>query len=195
MNTEKLIRSICLTAFFLCLVACAVNNHSASHTNQVDNAESAPPTPPDISSAELNRIKALTGKWESVTSMFGKNNEKVFTEYKISAGGSAVVETIFPGTPQEMVSVYYDDDNGKLAMTHYCMMRNRPYFSLVKSTSNELKLDTTKVEGLKSKDSPSMGAITLTLKDKDHFSSTCEGSGNEAKKHPPMTMNFYRVKD
>ena len=73
----------------------------------------------------------------------------VYTEYSITAGGSAVLEKIFPDTPHEMVSVYYDDDHGKLAMTHYCMMRNRPSFSLVKKDGNTLKLDVTKVEGLK----------------------------------------------
>lgn len=124
--------------------------------------------------------------------MFGKENEKVYTEYSVSAGGSAVVETIFPGTPYEMVSVYYDDENGKLAMTHYCMMRNRPYFRLAKSTSDSIKLDVVKIEGLKSEDAPSMGAITLKFKDKDHFSSTCESGGGE--NHDPMTMHFTRIK-
>ncbi|MCB0360953.1 MAG: hypothetical protein KDD44_14995, partial [Bdellovibrionales bacterium] len=103
---------------------------------QVGAAVNVPTPPPDTSSAELNRIKALAGKWKTTTSMFGKENEEVFTEYKVTAGGSAVVETIFPGTPNEMVSVYYDDDAGKLAMTHYCMMRNRPQFSLVDSSND-----------------------------------------------------------
>ena len=48
------------------------------------------------------------------------------------------MERIFPGTPQEMISVYYDDDKGRLAMTHYCMMRNRPTFKLVKSEGDTL---------------------------------------------------------
>jgi hypothetical protein len=153
----------------------------------------APTPPPDNSSAELNRIKALEGRWSSTTSMFGKENEKVYTEYAVTAGGAAVVETIFPGTPQEMMSVYYDDDKGNLAMTHYCMMRNRPTFKLVKSEGDTLVLDVTKIEGLKSKDDPSMGAMTLNFKDKDHFSSTCKGRGKGAEKEPAHTMEFTRV--
>ena len=94
-----------------------------------------------------------------------------------------------------MVSVYYDDDNGKLAMTHYCLMRNRPQFTLVKSTKDEMKLDVTKVEGLKSKDAPSMGAITLKFKDENHFSSSCESGGEGEEHQGPMIMEFTRVKE
>lgn len=150
--------------------------------------------PPDNSSAELNRIKELAGRWSSTTSMFGKPNEKVYTEYEVTAGGSAVLERIFPGTPQEMVSVYYDDDKGKLAMTHYCIMRNRPILKLASSSEDTIKMDVAKVEGLKSKDDRSMGATTLNFKDKDHFSSTCSGRGKGAEKEAPMTMEFTRVK-
>ena len=151
-------------------------------------------TPPDISSPELNRIKALAGRWTSTTSMFGKKDEQVFTEYAVTAGGSTVIETIFPGTPNEMVSMYYDDEQGKLAMTHYCIMRNRPHFTLVESDKDKMKFDVTKVEGLKSKDDPSMGAITLHFEDKDHFSSTCASGGKTEGDQPPMTMRYTRVK-
>lgn len=195
MKIDKLPYALCLFVLFLFLGACAETHYPANHITKVDPAQSTPLPPPDISSAELNRIKALEGKWKSTTSMFGKENQEVFTEYKISAGGSAVIETIFPGTPQEMVSVYYDDDHGKLAMTHYCMMRNRPYFSLAKSTDDEIKLDVIKVEGLKSKDAPSMGAITLKFEDENQFSSTCESGDKSDHKHDPMTMNFTRVRE
>ena len=153
-----------------------------------------PKTPANVSSPELNRIKALAGKWTSTTSMFGKKDEKVFTKFAVTAGGSSVVETSFPGTPNEMISVYYDDDQGKLAMTHYCMMRNRPQFNLVESSNDKLKMDITKVEGLKSKDDPSMGAMTLKFEDKDHFSTTCESRGKTETAHDPMTMQYTRVK-
>ena len=175
-----------LTFVSIFTVSLALADHAEGHK--------APEPPPNISSPELNRIKALAGRWTSTTSMFGKKDEKVFTEYAITAAGSAVVETIFPGTPNEMVSVYYDDDQGKLAMTHYCMMRNRPYFSLVESDKNQIKLDVTKVEGLKSKDDPSMGAITIHFEDKDHITATCGSRGKTEGDQGPMTMRYTRVK-
>lgn len=188
-RTKALPITICLSILFMSMVPFAV----ADSKTDRNEAKSAPTPPPEASSAELNRIKALEGKWKSTTSMFGKENEEVFTEYKITAGGSAVVETIFPGTPQEMISVYYDDDQGKLAMTHYCVMRNRPHFSLIESTKDKLKMDVTEVAGLKSKDAPSMGAITLKFKDEDHFSSTCESRGKAAETQDPITMHYARV--
>lgn len=181
---NSILRAVAL--FSLLSASSAVADHAEDHK--------APEPPPNISSPELNRIKELAGRWTSTTSMFGKKDEQVFTEYAITAGGSAVVETIFPGTPHEMVSVYYDDDKGKLAMTHYCMMRNRPHFSLVESNKDQIKMDVTKVEGLKSKDDPSMGAITLRFEDKDHFSTTCESRGKTEGDQGPMTMRYTRVR-
>lgn len=195
MRTKTLHITIYLSVLFMTTVPFAVADDAADREARGGEAKSVPVPPPDTSSAALNRIKALAGKWKSTTSMFGKEDEEVFTLYRVTAGGSAVVETIFPGTPQEMVSVYYDDDQGTLAMTHYCMMRNRPYFSLVESAKDEIKLDVLKVEGLKSEDAPSMGAITFKFKDEDHFSSTCESRGKAAQGQEPMTMHYTRVKE
>lgn len=150
--------------------------------------------PPDNSSAELNRIKTLAGRWESTTSAFGKEDEKVYTKYTIVAGGSAVLERFAPGTPYEMSSVYYDNDKGKLTMTHYCLMRNRPTLTLKEAKDDTLTLNVTKVEGLKNKKDPHMGDITLTFKDADHFSSSCSGQKEGKGDKPPMTMEFTRVK-
>jgi hypothetical protein len=186
-------RQIYLTLFrVLALVSLlfTVSSALADHTDEHKMPEAQTYT----SSPELNRIKALAGKWTSTTSMFGKKDEKVFTEYTVTAGGSAVVEKIFPGTPNEMMSVYYDDDQGKLAMTHYCIMRNRPHFTLAESDKDKIKMDITNIEGLKSKDDPSMGAFTLRFEDKDHISSTCESSGKGAEDKGPMTMRYTRVK-
>ena len=181
-------------AFLPAVLSLAILSFGAVALADNQEGHPAPHPPPNVSSPELNRIKALQGKWKSTTSMFGKKNEVVFTEYAVTAGGSAVIETIFPGTPNEMISMYYDDDNGKLAMTHYCMMRNRPHFSLAHSDDDKIKLDVTKVEGLKSKDEPHMGAITLRIVDKDHFSSTCQGSDKPEEQDSSMTMRYTRVK-
>ena len=53
--------------------------------------------PADTSSPELQRIKSLEGRWMTTTSMFGKKNEKLYTEYEVTSAGSAVLERIFVG--------------------------------------------------------------------------------------------------
>ena len=41
------------------------------------------------------------------------------------AGGIALVESMDPGTPRSMVTVYYPDSE-KVTMTDYCAERNQP---------------------------------------------------------------------
>lgn len=62
--------------------------------------------------------------------------------FRVTAGGSAVHETIFPGSKMEMVSVYHLD-RGRLLMTHYCVLGNQPRMKLNtrKSTARELVFD------------------------------------------------------
>ena len=86
-------------------------------------------------SASLERIKQLVGTWIGTGGDMGDG--KVEVQYRLSSGGSAVVETLFPGTPHEMTSVYYDEA-GKLTMTHYCMLGNHPTLRLKKETQTEL---------------------------------------------------------
>jgi hypothetical protein len=45
--------------------------------------------------------------------------------YAVTAVGSAVVETVFPGSPHEMVTVYHAD-GPDLVLTHYCIEGNQP---------------------------------------------------------------------
>ena len=49
--------------------------------------------------------------------------------YKLTGAGSALVETQFPGTGHEMVSVYHLDGDD-LRMTHYCAAGNQPRVKL-----------------------------------------------------------------
>lgn len=155
----------------------------------VAQAGDHPQLPPNNSSPELNRIKSLAGLWVTTSSMFTGKPEKLYTKYEVTSNGSAVLERIFPGTPNEMISVYYDD-HGKLAMTHYCMMRNRPSLKLKKATGDTLVMKVVHVGDFKKGDH-AMGDITLHFKDKNHFSSTCS---SKDKKEKPMTMEFTRVR-
>jgi hypothetical protein len=60
--------------------------------------------------------------------------------YKLVSNGSVVMETLMPGTPHEMISMYHMAD-GELVMTHYCADANQPRMKLdtAASTKDELK--------------------------------------------------------
>jgi len=77
------------------------------------------------SSAALERFKALAGDW--VAAEDGEMTKKgdLVARYAVTAGGSAVVETVFPGKAHEMVTVYHADGSD-LVLTHYCMEGNQP---------------------------------------------------------------------
>jgi len=85
-------------------------------------------------------IKKLQGDWRGPAMKGGMPASH--SVFRVTAGGSAVEETIFPGTKMEMVSVYHMD-KGNLLMTHYCMAGNQPRMKLnaAKSTARELVFD------------------------------------------------------
>jgi hypothetical protein len=45
------------------------------------------------------------------------------------------------GMPHEMVSVYHDDKNKKLTMTHYCALANQSKLVLTELDNNEMSMD------------------------------------------------------
>ena len=123
--------------------------------------------PPYVGSKEFEKLKTLAGHWEGSAPM-GDKNMPIVVEYKITGNGSAIVETLWPGTPQEMVSAYYDRD-GRLAMTHYCSLGNRPQMILKKSTDHEIHLDYTTSRGINPRKDMHMHSLALTFVDPDHI--------------------------
>src|SRR5262245_16041480 len=75
-------------------------------------------------SPEFERMKSLVGTCTGKADM-GQGPVDMTIQYRLLAGGSVLEERCMIGTPNEMVSMYYDQ-GGKLAMTHYCMFGNRP---------------------------------------------------------------------
>jgi hypothetical protein len=117
-------------------------------------------------SAELERLKSLAGTWEGKTPMAKEKDAMTTIQYKVTGGGSAVEETIMPGTPMEMTTVYYDEA-GKLQLTHYCSLGNHPSMKLMKTEPT--KLEFSLVDGSAPAQSMHMHALTLTTPDKDHL--------------------------
>src|SRR6266550_1348500 len=68
------------------------------------------------------RMKKLAGDWVRKDP---QGKEMLVARYRTISGGTALEETLMPGS-EEMVSIYYmDGDN--LVMTHYCSMGNQPH--------------------------------------------------------------------
>jgi hypothetical protein len=87
------------------------------------------------------KLKSLAGTW---------NNKESDTEhhvppsvskviYRLTGAGSALVETDFPGSDHEMVSVYHLDGDD-LRMTHYCAAGNQPRMKLDRAASTPTRL-------------------------------------------------------
>ncbi len=81
--------------------------------------------PNDPLAAAFERLKGLVGEWEPANTTDEALKGKTALVYRLTGGGSALAETIFPGTNMEMLSVYHRDGD-QLLMTHYCAAGNQP---------------------------------------------------------------------
>lgn len=118
-------------------------------------------------SKEFERMKQLVGTWEGTADM-GKEGEKLRVEYRLTAGSSSLVETLSPGTPKEMVSVYHDR-KGKLAMIHYCMLHNQPRMTIKKADARTLDLVFAKDNDINPAKETHMHALSIAFEDNDHI--------------------------
>ena len=150
------------------------------------------PGQPKTGSPEFERLKSLIGTWTGKTDM-GQGPIDMTVQYRLLAAGSVLEERVFPGTPNEMVTMFYDKD-GKLALTHYCMLGNRPAMSLKSSDANSLTFD---FDGscctIDAKKESHMHAMTIRFDDANTVTSSCKAimDGKEMPDHP-VTMK--RVK-
>src|SRR5688572_25042832 len=99
----------------------------------------AEPVQPKKGSAEFEKMKTLVGTWTGKADM-RQGPIDLNIQFRLLAGGSVVEERCFAGTPNEMVTMYYDRD-GKLAMTHYCMFGNRPGMRLKSASDKKIEFD------------------------------------------------------
>jgi hypothetical protein len=88
-------------------------------------ARKPPASGPRPASAAFERFKALAGEWVSAEDGPMSKKGDLAARYVITAAGSAVVETLFPGSAHEMVTVYHTD-GPDVVLTHYCMEGNQP---------------------------------------------------------------------
>jgi hypothetical protein len=141
--------------------------------------------------AAFERIKALAGDWQGR----GSHSEDVpaSTKFELTSSGSVVKETMFPGTPHEMVNMY-SLDRGSLVMTHYCAMGNQPHLRLAAVEGNVYTLEFIRGGNLASRDEPHMDSMVMTLDGPDHVTSVWTSWANGGPTGDQAAFDLRRVK-
>lgn len=142
------------------------------------------------SSPEFEQMKTLVGTWQGKADM-GEGPMDMTVTYRLLAGGSVLEERVFAGTPNEMVTMYYDQ-GGKLAMTHYCVMGNRPQMRLKSSDEKTLVFDFDPACGIDPQKESHMHALTIRFDDADTITTSCEAM-IDGKETEPQPMTLKRV--
>lgn len=97
-----------LTAFAVALIG-VLPAAAGDHGGGVDSA------------AAFETLKGLAGEWQGTAA--GETGAEV--DYRVTGNGSVVMQTQFPGTEHEMISMYHLVD-GELVLVHYCSGGNQP---------------------------------------------------------------------
>lgn len=139
--------------------------------------------------AGFEKLKALSGEWE--TRLPDGSTARVV--YAVTAGGSAVVETLFPGTEHSMTTVYHADGDSIL-MTHYCAANNQPRMRARAAGPDpgELSFKFVDAANLRQPSEGHMSALTLTFEDADHIAAAWTWTGEGGSK--PEVFKFARSK-
>lgn len=168
MTMKTKLTSLCIT-----LLLAAVAGASAAENDQAK-----------AGSPEFERMKTLVGSWTGKTDM-GQGPVDIKLDYRLIAGGTVLEERCFAGTPQEMVTMYYDQA-GKLAMTHYCVMGNRPGMKFKSADAKTITFDFDATCGINPKKESHMHALSITFDDADTITSSCQAimDGKELPKNP-----------
>jgi len=111
--------------------------------------------------ATLERIKKLEGTW-TLPASEGTGGAAMNITFKSTAGGSAVIETMFVGTPKEMVNLYTADGD-KIVLTHYCALGQQPRMKQAATDDKTIKFEFQDGGNIKSRDDGHMDAVALTV--------------------------------
>jgi hypothetical protein len=119
----------------------------------------------------FERFKGLAGDWVIANPKSEARAGKIDAHYRLTAGSSAIVETVFPGEEMEMVTVYHRDGD-QLMLTHYCHVGNQPRMRTKGVDSNgELVFDFVGGSNLDPAKDMHMHGVRIRFVDADHIHS------------------------
>jgi len=162
-------KTVFLTLFILGIFLAGLQSKaiSAADSNEAKQQDHKMPKikPP----AEFEQIKQLAGIWEG-TQETPEGKKQVIVEYQTTSAGTAVIEKLFPGTKEEMLSIYHGDNN-QIMMTHYCAFGNQPRMRVTKiGDPGSLKFVYFDGGSISSAEEPHMHQLTLSFINKDQLS-------------------------
>src|SRR6266852_3683982 len=122
-------------------------------------------------SSQLDQIKKLAGEGAG-KGKHGDHEMDATVSYKVTSGGTAVMETLGAGSEHEMVTLYTQDGDD-LVLTHYCMLGNQPRMRAERDgAADKLAFKFTGAGNLKSDMDPHMHDLTLEILGDDHIKAT-----------------------
>ncbi len=157
---NKLRIGLLLLATIAVALLCVAQEKSQSATKP---APVKPEHPAFKPSTDFAKLQTLAGRWEG-TSPEGP----VVSTFRVTADGSAVVNTLAPDTKYEMLTVFHPD-GANIMGTHYCSGHNQPRF--VAEPSKDPKVLTFKFKDVTNLSRPEEGHIAgliITFTDVDH---------------------------
>jgi hypothetical protein len=124
--------------------------------------------PVSTSLQQFETLKKLAGDWVEIDKD-GKPTDKVVSSIRVTSAGSAIQETLSPGSDHEMVTMYFLDGDD-LLLTHYCALGNQPRMR-AEAGQDARRIAFKFVGGtnLKSPDEHHMHEATLTIAGPDRY--------------------------
>lgn len=131
--------------------------------------------------AAFEHLKALEGTWVDPDGAFGPKGAVAAT-YRVTGGGTTVVETFPVGSKEEMVTVYHKDGDD-LVLTHYCSAGNQPRMRARRFAGNVLAFEFDGGTNIDPKVTSHMHAATIEFLGPDEIRSTWQNWSNGARDH------------
>lgn len=150
------------------------------------------PAPAGSGAAALEKLKALAGDWVEIEPKVGEKGA-VAVMYRVTGAGSAVLSTLAPGTPHEMVSVYHRDGND-LVMTHYCAAQNQPRMRAKSVPGNVISMEFDGGTNVDPAKDVHIHALKVELLGPDEIRETWIGWKDGKREEPPLVLHLKRKK-
>lgn len=140
----------------------------------------------DGSAPDLGGLEKLVGTWKAPA--YGTTARSTYT---LTAGGSALVETLEMGDESPMVTVYHRDGE-ELMLTHYCSLRNQPRMR-AKAGGEVVDFRFVDATNLASDQAPHMHGVKIEWVDADHFTQEWT-THQDGRVTDTLRLAFERVK-